>query len=276
MRDVGEQLAAHPVGRLQLRRALDEAVRHLVERPRDSGDLVPTRLRRARDRVAAAEPARGVGQPLQAAVGRSEDENGSQGAGADDQARCDEREDRAHVVPQHPRRAPRLHDDHPDRVPVDENRRERRPAARPKTIGELGGRGIAARRRRHAGAQPVAEPGAHAAHEARRRGPPLARNHPAVLEDDPDGPRQRTVAFDEVMIDVARGAIRLELGGDVRGDQRREGLQRAGRHVALAALDDPEEQRHLHGERGAEKQHEPGRDAPIEAAVPRARRGSMA
>ena len=113
VRHVGEQQAPRAIGGLQLRRALLQIVRHLIERARERRHLVSAVFTRARRQIARADCARGVLEASQPRTHRAENQQRGDGRADNDEHGADHRERRAELTQRGMRQ--RNHDARPGR-----------------------------------------------------------------------------------------------------------------------------------------------------------------
>jgi hypothetical protein len=98
VRYVGEQEAPRTVGGLQLRRALLQIERHLIERAREGRHLVPAVLARAGRQIAGADFSSGVLETSQPRPNRTENQQRSSSSADRDKHGPDQRECRPELA----------------------------------------------------------------------------------------------------------------------------------------------------------------------------------
>ena len=256
VRDVGQQLAAHQVGLVQLVEARLELGRHPVERRRQGRDLVAAALGRARRRVAGPQGRRGGFQRSQPAAGGRQDEEHDPQRAHHQQQRAGSQQRRA-VGGQRRLDGPaRRQHRHPPAHLAARTHGRKAPAAEPR-----------------AGRPVVVERDALAAnrgeHDVGHRKTAVG-DDAAVGEQDEDVLRGASERIAEQVFQVGAG-VRLDSRAQVLGNQPRQPDRRAGEHRSVRLPDDPDDDCRLDGQ---QQQHERERakgHTPVQAPVPRLR-----
>ncbi len=282
---VGQQLAPGPIG-------LDEGglagagfIGHAVERGRHGRHLVTAAGRGAGGAIAVAEAAHGALEIAEPGVRRPEDRHRRQRGAGHQQPRQAGGEPRRQFARDGARRPP-PGDEHRGRYPVADTHRRHGPGARahrprrarrswvavesgPRRTPASEGAGATGRPRRLAIV--AGQPAQRRPHQ--RLGWPRGarRHHAAIGEDD----RRRAGQI----VEPRPGQIRQvglrrarRLGGDLVGHQRRQIGEQARRQRFVPLRRQPQEQGHLGDQRRGQERDEAGGDAPVEAAIPAARR----
>ena len=281
MRDVGQQLSACRVGRLERPRPAGQFQCHLVERSRESGDFVAAVVGCTSVQIARSQSFCGLLHGLQTPTCGAEDyecDHHHPDAQHPRRHRCHRRTEPRQDPPE--RRASGQDHDPADRHTGEEDRREfpapgwRAPRWR-RTISIARSRFTVGWRSRTVA--PTTESARSVIHELllfanrfeqRRRHVIVIRERSSVPHDDDEGLERLTVLLGKILLKI-QAWVRIHRRADVGGDERRKPARRPGRHRPGDPISHPEKERALGRQHQREECEESQRDAPVQAAVPK-------